>query len=268
MDSQALSAAHEENHALWWTIDGLAQGQKRDGTGKYYWTLLPDERWASLHKIRFSEKGSGSDLDSLVRKAVKHRSAIHAHASDLSTPEDIVALMRARGFQHMRRYPVLAEAVSRLKEPARPAKVEVHEVTDFDAFGASDPHPSFGAVSTKDQKRGLAQIKSRVNASQGAIRHFLVSKGLRHVGCFTLVFSNDVCGLYDVVFDSKAQTAAHYDAVLAATLQEAKAEGAEGVVMIKDREEEAFFRSRGFRDVGWLSWLYLSKTKVDALALP
>ncbi|MEP1206362.1 MAG: hypothetical protein ABJM29_17405 [Rhizobiaceae bacterium] len=267
MDDHTLDSMHEENHAFWWTIDGMALGQCRSKNPDYYWTIQPEESWCSLHKVRSTPEVFDQVLGDLISQAQVIDGAIHAHISSRSEPDNCIALMRNRGFQHAVRYPVLAESLSRLTSSGQKTDIRSDLITDFTQFGASFSHPQLGKIKTKSQKNLLTQLQSRVENSNGNIEHYLLQNDDQILGAFTLVFYAETCGLYDIKFLDEFYDSEHFEALTDEVIRLAKRRESLAVAMIKDRNETTFFRSRGFREVGWLSWLYLSKSKVHAAAI-
>lgn len=266
MDDAGLARAHEENHAYWWTVDALVHGQSRETVPGCLWAgpqQTGGEGEGSLHRIRWA---GGEDirgkLAPLVRDCASADRRLHAHLTQNSSPPDMLRQLRGLGFQHLRKYPVLAADLTALGTAAPAEALKPREVADLGEFGPDRPHPGLGQLHTRGQKRIAQQLTARIAASGGAIRHIVLSGDTGDVGAFTLIERGGIAGLYDVVLAEGHRNAAALRAAGQAAMAAALAAGIPAMAMIKDRTEEPAFRALGFREVGWLSWLVLHRSRL------
>lgn len=258
------SEQFEENHALWWTIDGIAEGQEPQSDPRYHWTQHPVERWSALHRIRLSEDECGAALTALVDEAVKHRTAVHAHVSDWAGPTDLVERLRDFGFQHYRRFPVFGLELNGAGAPEVADGLEFEEVKDLSGFDIDRPHPATGPVDTDAKHDLLDQLESRVAAARGRITHHVAWDESGAAGSFVLIRTGAMVGFYDPSIADGGGVGV--SELLDEAVRIAIAEGFERLGTICDRADESAVRGAGFAEVGWLSWLGLSKAKVEEMA--
>lgn len=249
---------------MWWTIDGIAEGQVPQSDPRYHWTLHPTERWAALHRIRLADDECGSALTSLVDEAVKHRTAIHAHVSDWAGPTDLVERLRDFGFQHYRRFPVFGLELRETDAGDAEEGVEFEVVSDLSAFDIDRPHPATGPVDTDAKHDLLDQLESRIAAARGRITHHIAWDEGGAAGSFVLIRTGEMVGFYDPAIADGGGVGMRD--LIDEAVRVASAEGFKRLGTICDRSDESAMRGAGFAEVGWLSWLGLSKTKVEGMA--
>lgn len=261
----SISARFEENHAFWWTADGIREGQARDLDPRYYWTLHPEEGWASLHKVRLGASDAESVVEDLVARCVGPRVAIHAHIGDLATPDDLLARLRPLGFQHLRKFPVFARDLSAVA-PEPPRNLRFERIEDLSRFDEESPHPATGPVDRPARRKILRQIEDRMATVPGQISHHVAWQEKRAVGSFHLVRAGGIAGFYDPSIAEGIRDQALEAALLQAAAFLAAAEGFDHLALICDRHLEPTLREQGFDVHGWISWLHISKTKLAKIA--
>ena len=137
--------------------------------------------------------------------------------------------------------------------------------TSFDGCSTDHPHPFVGPITTTNRRAALTQLSQRIAEHPDKIDHRIgVRDGIPTVS-YTLLILDGVAKLLDPGFTLGAKSLDTWNALLDDALYLAQAKGATAMAMIKDRADEPFFRSKAFREVGWLSWLYISADKLQRL---
>ena len=262
MDDHDINRAFEGNHAAWWTLDAVIRGEDVHADPRFAWGCDPSGGGACLHLIRLGDDAVETAIEPLIDAAARAASAIWAYAAPDSRPDALIERMRAMGFQHAIRYPVLGVDLERLPEPAVAPGGEVAPLLDLARFDKETPLPGVGPITTKTRRAVAAQSQARFDHAPERICRMVSHEEGVAASVATVFVERGFAGLYDVATleGQRGRGLARQTAL--AALIEARARGASHAGAITSNQAAALYAKLGFRPVGWLSLLYYSKTKL------
>jgi|GEM_PF-5159922 len=256
----SISEAYEENHAFWWTLDGIAEGQDRSVNQNFYWTHHPDKRWASWHKIRLTAEDIKEEIRSRIKTCIDSDSEIHAHLSNNTQPENLNRQLLDAGFQHLRRYPIYY-----IQTEALTPDTAQMDWKRFSGNGADlQSLHSFAGTRKIYTVDYLELLQSRMQAADGRITHHVSYKDEVPFAAFTLIRSDNLLCFYDPL--SKSFSDRQRAGMLRSAAAIAREEACDYLALICDRELEPVLNDLKFQTEGWISWFHLSRKKLNKFA--
>ena len=266
MNNQDLTCAYEDNIAQWWEMHICALEGEADRTRGLWWTLDKAGGASSLHRVRQTEDGLAAALSRCQEDAAAHGSAIWAYVCEYATPGDAVERFKAAGFQHTKRFDVFAHDLAKAAPVKLPKGAVIERLGSMERFSKAVPHPYIGPITTANRKRALQATEALAKERPEDFAAYLLSIDNVPTSTVTVFRTGDMAGIYDVGTLEAARGRGYAGLLLQHVLHEAKAAGATSAGLIAVAKAEALYERVGFRPVGWLSFLYYSKTKALARA--
>ncbi|MCP5081374.1 MAG: GNAT family N-acetyltransferase [Alphaproteobacteria bacterium] len=267
MSDRDLSCAYEDNLAEWWEMHICAVDGEADRTRGLWWTLDRAGGASSLHRVRQTEAGLEDALRQCQDDAAAHGSAIWAYVCAYATPGDAVERFKAAGFQHTKRFDVFAHDLAKLAPVKRPKGMRIERLDTMERFSKSVPHPYIGPITTANRKRALQATGVLAKERPEDFMAYVLSVDDVPTSTVTVFRTGEMAGIYDVGTLEAARGRGYAGMLLKHVLYEAKTAGAASAGLIAVAKAKALYERVGFRSVGWLSFLYYSKTKAQARAL-
>lgn len=261
MSDRELTCAYEDNLAEWWeahlcAVDGVA-----DRTRGLWWTLDRAGGASSLHKVRQFESGLEQALTRCQDEAAAHGSAIWAYVCEYATPSDAVERFKAAGFHHTKRFDVFAHGLTELAPGKLPKGVVIERLETMERFSKAVPHPYIGPITTANRKRTLLATEVLAKTRPKSFFAYVLSVDDVPTSTVTLFRTGGMAGIYDVGTLETARGRGYAGMLLRHVLDQAREAGATSAGLIAVAKAEALYARVGFQPVGWLSFLYYSKSK-------
>jgi len=118
--------------------------------------------------------------------------------SEVATPEDAVERFKSAGFQHAKRFDVLAHDLQRLPEAKLPKGFRLEQLHDMNRFSKMVAHPYFGKVTTETRKWAVAAAGHLLQTRSDDFKSYLLSEGDLPVSIVTVLTTDEMAGIYDV----------------------------------------------------------------------
>ena len=264
MTDDEATLAYEANLAEWWETHIVAGGGKADRKRGLHWSLDRSAGGSSIHCVRLSERNADRIIDCCIDESAAYGSAIWAYVSEHSTPADALDRFKAAGFHHTKRFDVFIHDLQSLKAARLPKGVAVERLTDLGRFSMSVAHPYFGPVTTANRRRAIAAENSLLRERADDMRAYLLSVDGVPASSVTVLTTGKMAGIYNVGTVEAQRGRGLAGLLLNHALTEAKTQGAEAAGLIAVARAERLYERVGFIPRGWISFLYFSKTRIQA----
>ncbi len=264
MTDDEATLAYEANLAEWWETHIVAGGGKADRELGLHWSLDRSAGGSSIHCVRLTERNADRVIDRCIDESAAHGSAIWAYVSEHSTPADALDRFKAAGFHHTKRFDVFIRDLQSLKAARLPKGVTIERLSDLDRFSKSVAHPYVGPVTTANRKKAIATESELLQQRPEDLHAYLLSVDGVPASAVTVLRTGKIAGIYNVGTVDAQRGQGYAGLLLNHVLIEAKKQGAEAAGLIAVAKAERLYERVGFSSRGWISFLYFSKTRMQA----
>lgn len=264
MTDDEATLAYEANLAEWWESHIVAGGGKADRKRGLHWSLDRSAGGSSIHCVRLSERNADKTIARCIDESAAYGSAIWAYISEHSTPADALDRFKAAGFHHTKRFDVFIHDLRSLKAVRLPKGVAIERLGDLGRFSKSVAHPYVGPVTTANRRKAIATESALLQQRTEDLRAYLLSVDGVPASSVAVLRTGKMAGIYNVGTVDAQRGRGYAELLLNHVLNEAKTSGADAAGLIAVAKAERLYERVGFSARGWISFLYFSKTRLQA----
>lgn len=248
----------ERSTAAWLRASGSVPGVELHDDPDALWVLLPVPGWSNVGTLlRFTPDTVERRLDQIADRYSDAGRANGFWVADCATPADLTHHLRARNYRCRKHFPAMAYDLR--EAPATfeaPEGVGVELVTDLSRFGPKDPHPSIGPITTDIRRFSLRTDKHQLAEAPRVVFQYFAWEGDRPLGAASVVTSDGVAGVHDVVVRETDRGRGIGTALVHACLTHGRDAGCETAMLISTGMGESLYRRCGFREVCRIGYWY------------
>ncbi len=264
MTDDEATLAYEANLAEWWEAHVVAGGGKADRKRGLHWSLDRSAGGSSIHCVRLTDRNADRTIARCIDESAACGSAIWAYVSEHSTPAGVLDRFKAAGFHHTKRFDVFIHDLKSLKAVRPPKGVKIERLGDLDMFSKSVAHPYFGPVTTANRRKAIAAESTLLRNRADDMHTWLLSVDGIPTSVVTVLMTDGMAGVYNVGTIEAQRGRGFAGLLLNHALNETRAHGANAAGLIAVARAERLYERVGFSPRGWISFLYFSKTRLQA----
>jgi GNAT superfamily N-acetyltransferase len=256
----ALALLVERNHAEAFLAEQMVPGVEVHPDRDVVWIVHNGQAWRNAGiLVRFSESSASRRLDTLLARYRRHRRGMALWVSPAATPDNLSALLHARGLRCRKHFPAMVRTLDnalRLPKPL-PDGLEVRRVNDLDQFERV-PYPAIGPLTTDLRRIAFDRLRRLLADRKRRTRALVAWLGGQPVGAIELFHGASSAGVHGLSVLDRYQGRGIASALLEQGCRDAREEGFDHVVLLATTDGQRLYQRRGFVEVARFGYWYRS----------
>ena len=254
-----LALLVERHHAEWFVAEGAVHGTEIHEDADVTWLVHPGAAWRNGGiMVRFSEATAHRRLGTLIARYLRHGRGMALWISPGATPENLPALLTARGLRCRKHFPAMVRHLSPSRTSrAASADLDIRVVEQVEEF-TQTPHPAIGPLTTPLRRAALQRLATLTSDPQHRTVASVAWLDGQPVGSSELFLGTNCAGLHSLTVPDHYRRRGIGTALVEHTCQEAMSRGASKVVLLASSDGQPLYERCGFAEVARFGYWYRS----------